>query len=108
MGLSGLSRDEGDHSCTSSFRPPLLRSRKGEKIGIIPFIPSVPQYSQAQAESIVESLRGKEDLMNAFAAAVLLPRHGIFVAGKDLWSVLDALERISINAWCLIAQRILE
>lgn len=87
------------------IEPTLLST---EKIGPISFIPHVPQYSQAQAESIVASLGGKEDLMRSFAAAVLLPRHGIFVAGKDLWSVLDALERISINAWCLIARRILE
>ncbi len=75
-----------------------------EKIGCVPIIPHAPQYSQAQADHIVASLKGKEELLKSFAAAVLLPQHGIFVAGKDLWSVLDALERISINAWCLIAQ----
>lgn len=78
-----------------------------EKIGTISFIPHLPQYSQAQAESIVDHLQDKRDIMESFAAAVLLPRHGIFVAGKDLWSTLDALERINTNAWCLIAQHMI-
>jgi L-fuculose-phosphate aldolase len=34
------------------------------------------------------------------AAAVLLPRHGIFAAGKDIMAAIDALERIDWNAWC--------
>jgi len=37
------------------------------------------------------------------AAAVLMPRHGIIVAGVDLWAAIDALEVINLNAWCLIA-----
>jgi L-fuculose-phosphate aldolase len=45
--------------------------------------------------------------MNDTATAVLMPQHGIFIAGKDLWEAVDALERINTNAWCLIARKIL-
>ena len=45
--------------------------------------------------------------MNDTAAAVLMPQHGIFIAGKNLWEAVDALERINTNAWCLIARKIL-
>jgi L-fuculose-phosphate aldolase len=41
------------------------------------------------------------------AAAVLLPFHGIFVAGKNLDTVLDTLERIDTNAWCILAQKLM-
>ena len=49
-----------------------------------------------------------DDLTVEQAAAVLLPRHGIVVAGKDLLAAADALERIDWNAYCLLAARWLE
>jgi len=41
------------------------------------------------------------------AAAVMAPWHGLFAAGKDLYSVLDAVERIEVNARCILMGRIL-
>ena len=35
---------------------------------------------------------------------MLLPKHGIVVAGLDLWAAIDALERIDWNAWCILSQ----
>ncbi len=32
------------------------------------------------------------------AAAVMVPWHGLFAIGKDLYSTLDAVERIEVNA----------
>jgi len=45
--------------------------------------------------------------MNSTAAALLMPQHGIILAGQDLWVTLDALERINVNAWCILAQGML-
>jgi L-fuculose-phosphate aldolase len=38
---------------------------------------------------------------------VLLPYHGIIVAGKNLLAAVDALERIDWNAWCILAQQLM-
>ena len=40
--------------------------------------------SEATSYSIVENLRGQEAYMKSAAAAVLMPRHGIIIAGEDL------------------------
>lgn len=60
--------------------------------------------TQDLADNVVEGLRGKEDLMRDYAAAVLLPKHGIVIAGKDLYAAFDTLVKIDLNAWCILAQ----
>ena len=84
---------------------PVIRSTK--KFGVLEYHNHTPEYSQEQADSIVEKLRGKETMIQESAAAVLMPQHGIFVAGKDIWTAIDSLERINTNAWCIIARKIL-
>lgn len=84
---------------------PVLEGVK--KYGVLPYHDPAPPYSQQQADSIVANLRGKEALMKSAAAAVLMPRHGIIIAGKDLFAAIDALERIDVNARCIIAAKIL-
>jgi L-fuculose-phosphate aldolase len=78
-----------------------------QKFGSVDLIPFAPAHSQELADNVVAGLRGKEENIRKQAAAVLLPRHGIVVAGKDLLATLDALERIDWNAWCIIASRLL-
>ncbi|MEA3327226.1 MAG: class II aldolase/adducin family protein, partial [Chloroflexota bacterium] len=69
------------------------------------FIAEKPMYSKEQGEEIVRKLRGKEEKMKKFGAAVLMPQHGIFVVGPTLFWALDCLERVETNAWCQIAQK---
>ncbi len=78
-----------------------------QKFGDVALVPFAPAHSQELADNVVAGLVGKEENIHKQAAAVLLPRHGIVVAGKDLLATLDALERIDWNAWCIIASRIL-
>jgi len=85
--------------------PPVLRTN--EKYGTVGFIPHAPNYSQEQADYIVESFKGKEELMQRSAAAVLMPKHGIILAGAKLNEVFSALERIDVNAWCVIAGKLI-
>ncbi len=84
---------------------PVIRGT--QKYGVLEYHDHAPEYSQEQADSIVEKLRGKEVMMQKSAAAILMPQHGIFVAGKDIWTAIDSLERINTNAWCIIARKIL-
>ncbi|MBM4431862.1 MAG: hypothetical protein FJ026_16175, partial [Chloroflexi bacterium] len=83
--------------------PPVLEQT--QEFGVVRVVKGAPAHSQELAEYVVEGLRGQEEAIRKQAAAVLIPQHGIIVAGKDLLAALDALERIDWNAWCILAQR---
>jgi len=78
-----------------------------QKFGSIDLVPYAPAHSQDLADNVVAGLRKRQESISKQAAAVLLPRHGIVVAGKDMLATLDALERIDWNAWCILGSRIL-
>ncbi len=78
-----------------------------QKFGLTEVIKPAPAHSAELAENVVTGLRGKEASIRKQAAAVLLPQHGIIVAGKDLLAAVDALERLDWNAWCILAQGLL-
>ena len=75
--------------------------------GMVEPVPYAPPNSQELADNIVAGLRGKEELMTSFAAPVLMPKHGVIIAGKELYAVLEALIKIDMNAWCILAQKLL-
>lgn len=75
-----------------------------QKFGVIKVVKGAPANGPELAANIVEGLMGQDAAIRAQAAAVLMPRHGILVAGKDLLAAIDALERIDWNAWCILAQ----
>jgi L-fuculose-phosphate aldolase len=75
--------------------------------GPIEPVPYAPPNSQELADNIVVGLRGKEELMTTFAAPVLMPKHGVIIAGKDLYAALEALIKIDMNAWCILAHKLL-
>jgi L-fuculose-phosphate aldolase len=85
--------------------PAVLEStQKFESIELVPFAPA---HSQELADNVVAGLREREASIRKQAAAVLLPRHGIVVAGKDVLNTVDALERLDWQAWCVLAGRML-
>jgi L-fuculose-phosphate aldolase len=67
-------------------------------------VEQAPAHSIELAHNIVSGLAGQEERIKKQAAAVLMPQHGIIVAGKDLLATMDALERIDWNAYCLLVQ----
>jgi len=83
--------------------PAILNAAK--RFGDLQYHAETPAYSQAQADSIVEILTGQEDRMKEKAAGVLMPRHGVIAAGKDLMTVLDCLQRMNTNAFAVLAQQ---
>lgn len=85
---------------------PLLEQT--HKFGVIQLVKTAPAHSAELAENIVAGLRGQEKAIQTQAAAVLVLQHGIIVAGRDILAAVDALERIDWNAWCILAQRLLE
>lgn len=84
---------------------PVLES--SEKFVSVDVVPYAPAHSDELAQNVVAGLQGKEASIRKQAAGVLLPRHGIIVAGKDLNAAIDAVERIDWNAWCILAQQML-
>ncbi len=91
-----------------AFERPLFPVLKAtRKFGTLKYIGQAPNFSQEQADDIVEKMRGQEELMHQSAAAVLMPQHGIILAGIKIMDVLDSLERIDTNAYCLITQSLL-
>jgi len=59
-------------------------------------------HSHELAENILEAFKGQEKLIEEYAAAVLAPWHGIVCVGRDIQAVLDTIERIEINARCIL------
>jgi L-fuculose-phosphate aldolase len=75
-----------------------------QKFGVVKVVGEAPAHSQELADNVATGLAGQEAIIKKQAAAVLLPHHGIVVAGKDLLAAMDGLERIDWNAWCILAQ----
>jgi L-fuculose-phosphate aldolase len=76
-----------------------------EKFGVIKVIKYAPAHGAELAQNVVDGLQGQDARVRKQAAAVLMPRHGIMVAGKDLMAAVDALERIDWNAHCILVQQ---
>jgi L-fuculose-phosphate aldolase len=82
--------------------PPIINC--AEIFGILQYHAETPPYSQEQADSIVEMLSNQEERIKSRAAAVLMPKHGIIVAGCNLTTVLDSLQCMDTNAYALLVQ----
>jgi len=86
--------------------PPLLYQT--DKFGLIQHVPDAPAHSQELADNIAAALRSQRERVRKGAAAVLAPRHGLFVLGKDLESAYDSTDRIENNAYCVLMSKLLE
>ncbi len=93
--------------CTAE-KPIEMVLESTQKFERVELVEAAPSHSQTLADNIVAGLRGYEDSIRTQAAAVLIPRHGILVAGKDLLAALDALERIDWNARCILLGRLID
>lgn len=78
-----------------------------EIYGHIAVVPYAPTHTQQLADYIVAALRGKEKHIEEDAAALLLSKHGIIVVARDLFNCLDVVERMDVNAWCILAQKLM-
>ncbi len=81
---------------------PVLEST--QKFGVIELCKPAAAHTKELGLNVIEALQGKEAMIRKQAAGVLLPSHGIILAGQDFDKTLDALERIDENAYCLIVK----
>ena len=79
-----------------------------QKFGVVELCEGAPGHTKELAEKVVAAFQGLESRMHVQAAAVLIPNHGIILAGEDFDKTLDALERIDENAYCLLSRKALE
>ena len=85
--------------------PPVIEAT--EKYGLVEVVPYAPAHTQQLADQIVAALHGKQALIERSAGVLLLARHGLIVVGRDLYGCLDVVERIDVNAWCILAQKLM-
>lgn len=64
-------------------------------------------HGEQLAENVCKALVGQEERMAKQAAAVIVPWHGLFAIGADLYSTLDTVERIEVNARCILYGQLL-
>lgn len=86
--------------------PPLMRA--SDKFGTLEYHEPAEPYSQDQADKIVKVMKKNEETMKAKAGIVLMPRHGIIIASKDLMIALDVLDRVNNNCQAILAQKLLD
>lgn len=92
---------------TAALKPIPPLTLPAQHFGEIDFIADAPSYSRQQAELLVTRLAPMQELMERMAAAIMIPKHGIFIAGKSLDTAIDCLERIDNSAWYNLAVKIL-
>ena len=88
-------------------RPIEMVLESTQKFDVVDVAKAAPAHGQGLADSVVAGLQGKDDIIRKQAAAVIAPKHGLFVAAKDLLAALDATERIDWNAWCVLSQNLM-
>jgi ribulose-5-phosphate 4-epimerase/fuculose-1-phosphate aldolase len=75
------------------------------KFGVIGLVPETPAHSSALAEQVAQALLPQAAGLSQHGIAILIPKHGIVVAGRDLSDAYDTLERINGNAECILLCR---
>jgi L-fuculose-phosphate aldolase len=84
--------------------PPSEQTDKYETIG---FCEWAPAHSKELAANVVDALRPLEEQIEEHPIATLVPRHGIFLTGRDLVSCYDALERLDRSAYIHLMGQVL-
>ena len=75
------------------------------KFGVIQLVAETPAHSAALAGQVAEGLLPQASALSQHGIAILIPKHGIVVAGRDLSDAYDTLERINGNAECILLCR---
>jgi len=89
--------------CASELSiPPVIE--KADLFGDVPLARNADANSSELANNVVDALVPQQQFIGSNAAAVLLPKHGVVVAGKNLETALYALSKLDLNAWCVLAE----
>lgn len=88
--------------------PPITEMLEHFGVGEIEICERADPATPRLAETILDYLSRKEEALNRFGAAVMIPKHGILVAGKDLDYAYAILESIETAAYVYMHSCILK
>jgi L-fuculose-phosphate aldolase len=80
--------------------PPVLEYT--QQFGIIGLTPYAVEATPELAAEVLAYMQGRAAEFERAAQAVLLPGHGIVVMAHDLLEAYDTLERLELNARCVL------
>lgn len=72
------------------------------KFGTVPAIPDEKAHSKELAVAVADGIRPQKDKIAKGAAAVMAPKHGLFLIATDLDIAFDSVERIDTNAYMIL------
>jgi L-fuculose-phosphate aldolase len=73
-------------------------------VGCIPFARA---YTPELAAAVTRYFEERKELAESVPLGVILPRHGVLVSGKDIYSALSMLELIETDAYCAICRKLI-
>jgi L-fuculose-phosphate aldolase len=89
-------------------RPIVPSLETTEKFGTIGCIAPHHGYSPELAQAVIGHFAKNRELLNKAALEVILPRHGIVAAGRDMNACFDIVDRIESDCRCQILGRLLD
>ncbi len=93
-------------ACAGKEMPSVTAMAEHFRVGTVPLIDNAPPGSEESAFFVIEAFkkRRQEDK----SLVVLVPNHGVVVAGKDIDEAYVILESVETNARVLLLRRLLE
>ena len=70
--------------------------------GEVGCIPHTKAYTPALANNVVKYFEERRELAQSKPIGVILPLHGVVVAGSDIYMAYSMLERIECDAFCTL------
>ncbi len=89
-------------------RPIVPTLETTQKFGTIECIEETRGYSKELAEKVIAHFATKRELLRQSALMVILPRHGIVAAGRDMNACFDIVDRIESECRCQILGKLLD
>jgi L-fuculose-phosphate aldolase len=93
-------------ACYGKEMPSVTAMAEHFRIGTVPLIDDAPPGSDELALNVIETF--KRRLKENKALVVLMPAHGVVVAGKDINEAYVILESVETNARVFLMRRLLE
>jgi len=93
-------------ACSGREMPSVTAMAEHFKVGTVPLVEDAPPGSEEMAGHVIEVFKKRRQEDEALV--VLLPRHGVAVAGTDLNEAYVILEAVETNARVFLMRRLLE
>lgn len=93
-------------ACSGREMPSVTAMAEHFRIGTVPIVPDAPPGSDELASYVIETFKKRHKENKALV--VLMPNHGVVVAGKDINEAYVILESVETNARVFLMRRLLE